>query len=401
MKTIFWFTAITIFYLYFGYPAGIYIASRIRRKAVRKEWIYPSVSILMSVYNDEAHIEEKIKSLLAADYPKDKIEILIGSDGSTDRTEKIISTYVNDKLRLYCGIERKGKPSMLNILASRAKGDIFVFTDVRQELDRESLKELISNFADETVGSVSTELHFKNVDNKSGNGIGFYWRYEKFIRNAESGVGSMLGATGAMYAIRRDLFTEIPAGVILDDMYVPLKAIEKGYRAVFDSDAKIYDHVAKDSNQEFLRKARTHSGNFQVFGHFKHLFNPLQSPIAIQLISHKWLRLMGPYLLALLFISNAFLLDQYLYVVSFALQSLFYVFAAIGTLHPHANRLFDIPHMFCVMNAAAVVGLWRFLTDKHSVLWDRAEVVETPKLNTRTDRQSTPHRITRSVGVKQ
>jgi len=354
----------------------MFLLSLVRKKPPRKEYINPAVSILMPVHNEEKYVEDKIKSLLNIDYPANRVEVLIGSDGSTDRTEEIVKKYVDGMIKLCSREERKGKPSMLNLLASRAKGEILVLTDVRQELDKDSLKELVGNFYDERVGSVSTELLFEDENNKTGNGIGFYWKYEKFIRNCESRLGSMLGATGAMYAIRRRLFSELPKDIILDDMYIPLKIVERGYRAVFDAEAKIYDRVSKDSNHEFLRKARTHAGNFQVFGYVKKLFNPLKSPVALQLFSHKLLRLMGPYLLIALFVSNMFLLDNLFYLLTFVLQAVFYIFALLGTVRKKANRLFDIPHMFCVMNFAAVVGLWRFVRGNHSVLWEKAEVVK-------------------------
>ena len=374
MKTLYWVALLTMLYLYFGYPLAMFLLSLTRRKPPRKEYINPAVSILMPVYNEEEYIEDKIKSMLSVDYPENKVEILIGSDGSTDGTEEIVRKYVNGMVKLYSGEERRGKPSMLNLLTSKAKGEILVFTDVRQELDKDSLKELVGNFYDERVGSVSTELLFEDENNKTGNGIGFYWRYEKFIRDCESKIGSMLGATGAMYAIRRRLFSALPKDLILDDVYIPLKIVEKGYRAIFDTNAKIYDRVAKTSEQEFLRKARTHTGNFQVFGYVKKLFNPLKSPVALQLFSHKLLRLMGPYLLVALFVSNMFLLGNYFYLLSFILQIVFYALALLGVLHKRANRLFDIPHMFCVMNLAAVVGLYRYLTHNHSILWRRAQV---------------------------
>jgi len=343
-------------------------------KRVNKKYIYPKVAIIMSLYNEEKNIERKVESLLQLDYPKEQIEVIIGSDGSTDRTNEMLSKYKSDSVKVYIKSERGGKPNMLNRLVSMATGELLVFTDARQRIEKGALKELVANFNDEKVGCVSSELHFEDESSKSGKGVGFYWKYEKFIRESESRIGSMLGATGALYAIRRKLFSEIPSDIILDDVYLPFEAIRAGYRAVFEPEAKIYDTVPETAKDEFNRKVRTHAGNFQVFRYFKDLFIPFKSPIAIQFFSHKLLRFVVPYLLVTLFISNLFILDGWFYVFSFWSQILFYACALMAIFFKYPNKLFDIPHMFCVMNIAAVVGLARYLGRKHSVVWEKAKI---------------------------
>lgn len=373
MKIIFWSSILIVFYVYVAYPIIIYLVSLFYKKRIKIKYLYPTVSILMSVYNEENNIENKIKNLLELDYPIERLEILIGSDGSTDRTEEIIAKYTNEKLRLYQQPKRQGKPSVLNLLAPNAKGEILVFTDARQRLDKNSLKELVRNFSDRKVGSASSALFYENENgNKTGAGLGLYWKYEKFIRKSESRMGSMLGATGAMYAIRRELFPELPEDLILDDVYIPMKIVEKGYRAIFDSKAKVYDKVFSNPKEEFLRKTRTLAGNFQLFVYLKELFNPLKGKISWQFFSHKFLRLLVPFLLLIIFISNMFILDSFIYRLTFALQVLLYALAILGALFKNANRIFDIPYMFCVMNSAAVVGLYRFSTRKENSLWEKA-----------------------------
>ena len=219
MNYIFWVSLLLIFYTYVGYPVLVYLFSLFLKRDIRKEKFCPTVSILMSVYNEQNNIEQKIKNLMQLDYPKEKLEILIGSDGSTDNSETIISKYANNGIKLYKQDTRKGKPSMLNILAAQSQGQILVFTDARQRLRKDCLKMLVRNFSDDSVGSVSGQLIFESENTKVGNGVGLYWRYEKFIRNCESKIGSMLGATGALYAIRQELFPELPKDLILDDVY--------------------------------------------------------------------------------------------------------------------------------------------------------------------------------------
>ncbi|MDD4900423.1 MAG: glycosyltransferase family 2 protein [Candidatus Omnitrophica bacterium] len=374
MKILFWFSLITLLYLYFGYPLIIYLLSFFYKKPICRKYIYPSVSILLPVYNEAKHIERKIKSLLEIEYPDAQIEIIIGSDGSTDKTDEIIEQLGSKKIKFFRHEQRKGKPSMLNLLAAQAKGEILVLTDARQKLDKMAVKELVRNFTDRRVGSVSAELHFENEKNKAGNGIGFYWRYEKFIRHAEAKMGSMLGATGALYAVRKDLFSRLPEDIILDDVYIPLNVILRGYRAIFEPKAKIYDRVSKNPKEEFVRKARSHAGNFQLFYYFPGFFNPFRGKISWQFFSHKFLRLLGPFLLAAFFVSNLFLVKEMPYGIVFLAQALFYLLALWGVVYKKAYRLFDIPHMFCLMNTAALVGLYRFLLRKQNILWRKGEV---------------------------
>lgn len=371
MKIVFLVSISIIFYTYFGYPAIVYIISLFYKKPVRRNLPYPTVSVLMAVHNEEKNIEKKMQSLLELDYPKSRIELLIGSDGSCDKTDELLSGYANERIKLYRKPERRGKPSMLNLLAKEAKGDILVFTDARQRLDKNSVYELVKNLADSRVGSVSAELYFEGGDNKAANGVGLYWRYEKFIRQCESKTGSMLGATGALYAIKRKLFPGLPADLILDDVYIPMKIVQQGYRAIFTNKARIYDRYSANPKEEFLRKTRTLAGNFQLLKYLGWLINPFRGIVSWQFISHKLLRLVMPFFLLLLFVSNVFLLEGVFYRAIFILQFLFYGFAVAGSIYKNTNKLFDIPNMFCVMNIAAVAGLYRFITKRQDVLWER------------------------------
>ncbi len=385
MRLIFWASILIILYTYIGYPVLIYLLSSFYKKPIKGKYIYPTVSILVAAYNEEARIENKIKTLLDLDYPQERMEIFIGSDGSTDKTGEIVSKYTNDKIRLFILPQRQGKPSVLNMLVPQAKGELLVFTDARQILDKNALKELVKNFCDPKVGSASGELFYMNEDEfKPGAGLGLYWNYEKFIRRAESRMGSMLGATGAFYAIRRELFTSLPKDLILDDVYTPMKIVSAGYRAIFDSKAKVFDKVFNDAKDEFLRKSRTLAGNFQLFVYLRELFNPLKGKILWQFFSHKFLRLLVPFFLITMLISNTGIViglkmgtvpfgdSPHFYWIFLWLQIVFYIFAMLGRVFKHRNRVFDIPYMFCVMNSAAVVGLHRFLTRKEHALWEKA-----------------------------
>jgi len=385
MKYLFWTVFTLIIYTYFGYPLLIYILSRFYKKPIRGKYLYPKVSVIMSAYNEERNIEKKIKTLLELEYPESSIEFLIGSDGSSDKTDEIIKRY--PQIKFFRQESRRGKPSMLNFLVPQSKGEILVFTDARQRLDPKAILEIVKHFEDPRVGSISGELHYEwEEDNKTAPGLGMYWQYEKFIRKSESRMGSMLGATGALYAIKREFFSVLPEDLILDDVYIPLKIVEKGYRAIFDKRAKVYDKVFANPQEEFLRKTRTLAGNYQLFFYLRELFNPLKGKISWQFFSHKFLRLIVPFLLVMLFISNVVILIEgtvpfgdsplyplyQLYGIFLWMQIAFYFLAFLGSLLKRKNKLLDIPHMFCVMNIAAIVGLYKFLTRKQEVTWERA-----------------------------
>jgi len=378
MEILFWMALLILGYIYLGYPLLLWVANRIINRPVKKEQISPPVTFVVVAYNEEEYIDRKIDNILSLDYPKDKLEIIIGSDGSTDKTNEILKRCLvrGEGCRVVISKERKGKVSLLNEIVPEAKGEIIVFSDVRQIFDVGALKELVANFADSSVGCVSGELVFED-EGKSGiaRGVGFYWRYEKWMRKAESRIHSMIGATGAIYAIRKELFVSPPKDTILDDVFIPLKIVEKGFRAIFDSGARAFDKAASTSREEFTRKVRTLAGNFQLFILCKKLFNPFKSPVAFQFFSHKLLRAVAFLFLMVLFISSLLLMTRFPYNLIITAQGLFYFLAIAGWALEKLSiksRLCSIPYVFCVLNFAALKGLLVFLTGSHSVKWEKA-----------------------------
>ncbi|OGX26082.1 MAG: hypothetical protein A3D10_06645 [Omnitrophica WOR_2 bacterium RIFCSPHIGHO2_02_FULL_48_11] len=378
--TIFWISIFLVFYCYLGYPVALKLMALFLKRAVKRAEFYPKVSIILSLWNEADVIEAKIKNLLSLDYPAEHLEIWAGSDGSTDRTVEIIKQFSDPRVHLLEQRQRQGKAQTINALLKCVKSDIVIFTDARQPFAKNALKELVQNFSDPTVGCVSGELVFSPREGATARGISLYWKYEKFIRAEESKIHSMLGATGAIYAIRRELFTEIPEKVVLDDMFVPLKIIEKGFRAIFDEQAKAYDEVADQPREEYRRKARTLYGNYQIFFLLPQMFNPLRSPVALQLFSHKFLRVVAPILLGMVFLINIFLADQPIYAVTLILQMIFYLLALIGGLARHQKhgilkgilKICYIPYVFCLLNFSALAGLLRFMSDKQDAAWQKA-----------------------------
>ncbi|MDD5687517.1 MAG: glycosyltransferase family 2 protein [Elusimicrobia bacterium] len=379
MIYLFWVSIVVIFYTYAGYPLIIYLLSLVFSKSTECKQLYPSVSIIMAVYKEEKYIESKLRTLMELEYPDEKIEILIGSsEGSSDKTDEIISNFPDKKrtIKLVKEEKRTGKCNMLNLLVSQAKGEIIVFTDARQRLEHNALFELTKYFGDQKVGSVSGELMYeKDGIEQPESGMGLYWKYENFIRESESRFGSMIGAAGAFYGFRKELFTTLPADLILDDMFVPVKVVEKGYRAIFSSKSKLYDKIFINPKAEFVRKARNLASTYQFFYYFIKSFSHFNLILLWQLFSHRFFRLMIPFLLILTFASNIFMLGNNFYGIFFLMQIIFYITALFGWLFKNRSFLLDVPCMFCVMNTAAIVGLYRFLLKKQKAAWVKADTV--------------------------
>lgn len=313
MKLLFWFSLIFIIYTYLGYPLILFIWSKLFPKRVNKKYIEPFVSVVIAAHNEEKNIKGRIENLLEQDYPKEKLEIIVVSDGSTDGTNEVVREFRPDGIKLLNYNGRKGKPYALNLGVREAKGEIIVFTDARQRFEKNAIKELVANFNDSKVGCVTGELVFyKNSESKIKEEMGAYWNYEKWIRKKESQIGSVVGATGAIYAIRKKLYERLPDDTLSDDSLISMNIILKGYRTIFDSKALAYDNISKDFKQEKRRKIRTLSAKWQQLTQYRSLINPLKNPIFFQFISHKIMRMFLPFHLIALFLSTIFL-KGYLY----------------------------------------------------------------------------------------
>lgn len=376
LEILFWFFTAAVFYTYLGYPVLLTAAVRFFSRPVQKGHFEPHVSIVISAFNEERFILRKIENLLQSDYPREKFEIIVGSDGGSDKTDDLVSGHPDERVKFFRFVQNMGKPHVLNGLVAEATGSIIVFTDSRQRFERNTIKELVDNFADPEVGCVSGELYFEEVaESGVAKGMDAYWKYEKYLRRQESAIGSMLGATGAIYAIRRRLFEPVPTDILVDDMYIPLNIIRKGYRAVFDGQARAFDLVSSRGGQEFTRKVRTLAGNFQIFKSFKDLMMPFRSPVAWQLISHKLMRLLIPHFLICLFGINLLLFRELFYGCLLAGQVLFYGAAAFEWFWQKSGRSGKtagyIPYMFCLLNISAFAGFVRYLKGADQKTWKK------------------------------
>jgi cellulose synthase/poly-beta-1,6-N-acetylglucosamine synthase-like glycosyltransferase len=364
VKIVFWLSTMGILYTYLGYPAVIWLLARLRPRPWTVKAISPSVSIVLAVHNGAALLPRKIEHLLGLDYPGIK-EIIIVSDGSTDGTVELLARQHHPRLTTIILNEHAGKAVAVNAGVAKATADVILFVDIRPEIAPGAIQQLVSNFADPKVGCAAGELILRKQGHDASSAVvsGIYWRYEEWIRTSESICGSPVGVYGGFYAIRRELAAPQPAGIILDDMFLPLSIIQKGYRSVLDPQACIYDTWPTKIEDEFYRKVRTLAGNFQLFHLAPWTLTP-RNPVFFQLVSHKLLRLVVPYLLMLLLFSSLMLSRGSLIYATFSVFQILCWAAAIAGLccrMPVLQRVVAPASALLVLNAAAVIGLYKFV----------------------------------------
>jgi cellulose synthase/poly-beta-1,6-N-acetylglucosamine synthase-like glycosyltransferase len=371
-----------------GYGLVIRLLAAMCPRPVRKRSIEPVVSIVVVAYNEGERIAAKIENLLAMDYPRNRVEIVVASDGSADDTVACARAY-EPRIRVAAFDARRGKPAVLNDVVPTLRGAVVVLADARQRFDPLALTALTRPFADPTVGAVSGELILVETAEHAvaGRGAALYWDREKRIRFDESCLDSAIGATGAIYALRRDLFEPIPADTILDDVLIPMRIARQGYRVIFEPAAKAFDQGAATARQELVRKVRTIAGNFQLFTRERWLLDPWRNRLWVQTVSHKALRLALPLMFLATLAANVRLLDAPLYRWTLAGQLGSLALAAGLWCVPAMKRRLPVlvaPYTVCFLCAATVIGFVRFLTGQQTVTWVRsAEPGESATLRSR------------------
>ncbi len=370
MTWVFWLASAVIAYAYFGYLGWLWLRAQWRPRPVRRGQIEPPVSVVMVVRNEEALLEQKLRNLLELDYPGKNFQLVVVSDGSTDATEAILHEHArHPQVHVLLNQLAGGKAMGLNAAMSMVQGDIVVFTDARQEIEPGAIRLLAENFADIEVGAVSGELMLGDAGRgETGRGMGLYWRIEKRVRELEAATSSVVGATGALYAVRRELVVEIPPDTVLDDVFIPMNVAKQGFRVVFDARARAWDHPDLGSAREFRRKVRTLTGNYQLLQLAPWLLRK-ENPLRFEFISHKLIRLMVPFALLLALAAAGFLQGTF-YRVGFWAQLGFYGLSLLGltrlNLGP-VSRLSDAACTFVKLNTAALVAFANFVTRRQTV----------------------------------
>ena len=374
-QIIFWLSLCTLVYVYFGFIILLSFIAPFRRHAVQKKDIEPSISIIICAHNEEGTILEKINNCLSLDYPQDKIEIIIVSDGSFDRTNDILNSIDNPKIKVLCMPERIGKSECQNKAATEAHNDVLFFTDATTMHPPDALKLLVRNLYDPTVGCVTGRPVFKRDESMTSLGLNKREKYELYLRRKLNEINTLFGAQDCMYAIPGEIF--MPTRKDLDSGFVgPLKLLEKGYRTIYEFDALAFiERRPPTVADEVARRSRIVLRGLRGILHMRHLMNPFAYGFtAIALLSSRLLRWMSPLFLIALFISNIALLHNLFYQATFLLQLLFYLTALIAFFMDRRgyriNSLLYIPLYFCILMYSAIVGFFKLIAGETGQTWE-------------------------------
>lgn len=369
----FWACVAILFYTYAGYPLLLSLVALFRNRQALKGAAQPRVNLIISVFNEEKVIQEKLENALAQDYPKDKLEIVVVSDASTDRTHEIIREYSGQGVKLLIQEDRLGKTAALNMAIPQLKGEILVFTDANSMYDSKAIRMMVENFSDPEVGCVTGETRLINPERSAlGENERAYYSYDTFMKIQESAIGSTVGADGAIFAIRRELFHPLHPSLI-NDLVIPLQIVTKGYRTVYEPRAFLYEATATPLKGGFKRRIRII--NRSLWGVFSvpEVLNPFKVGFfSLQVFSRKVLRWTAPVFIILLFLSNLGLLNLSFYLLTLSLQLTFYLLTIFVTLIAGkiSNRYLNFPSYFCQANAAALIALIKFFRGERIVAWD-------------------------------
>jgi cellulose synthase/poly-beta-1,6-N-acetylglucosamine synthase-like glycosyltransferase len=372
---VFWFCLAVCVYIYFGYPALLWVVSRFRTRPVAEQADFaPTVTFIIPAYNEERNIAAKLENTLSLDYPADRMQVLVVSNGSVDRTDEIVRGYTDPRVQLVV-MPQPGKMEALNEGARRATGEVLVFTDADFLLDHHTLREIGRKFADPEVGGVCGARNTSVVreGDATGEGEGMYARWDKWQKVRESRIGSVFAADGLLYAIRRSLYVPITDPAQSDDMAISMRVVTQGYRLLYEPKATAYEKAVVRASEEFVRKIR-------ITNHSVSALLKLGAPLvtsgfySVELLSHKLIRHFIAYFLLPLFVSNLFLLRvSPLYVVALAGQLAIYGLAVVGAFvrdRPIGrSRFFTVPYYFCFVNVAAFFGILTMFRKHKTTAW--------------------------------
>lgn len=367
---------IVLIYIYLGYPVLIYfMGSRYTNKDQKQEMDdYPFVSIIISAFNEEKYIKDKILNSLELEYPEDKLEVVVVSDGSTDQTLLLAESIESPNLHVINQV-RAGKATALNKALAVAKGEYIVFTDANVFIDQGALKQLVCSMAIPNTGGVTGKVDLIALNSNEPLGESAYMKYERFLQKYESDSGCVVGVDGGMFIARKELVNGVPADIILDDFYIAMMIILNGSNIRYDEAATAIEYVPASVKQEFKRKIRIAAGGFQVLTRLPSLLSCSRSLFSIKLYSHKVLRWLSPHFLLVLYISSALQTANTTVYTLFILQNLMYLAAIIGFFSEKARNFIFIyiPYYFCSINMALFIGFFKAVTNTQNVTWTKVE----------------------------
>jgi len=387
VRAFFWVSLGLVAYSYLGYPIVLAIWTGLRealagarflsggpdRRQRRRDDHWPAVSVVFSAFDEEACIRQKIENCLALDYPPEKLEVLVGCDGCTDRTAEVALEVGDPRVRVI-ELPRGGKATALSRLVPIATGEVVVLTDANTMMDRGAVRSLTRHFHDAAVGAVVGRLRLYNRVRREYE-ESLYWRYETILKYYEGKLGCVVGANGGLYAIRRLLFSVLTPGTIIDDFVIPVRIAARGWRVPFEPEAVAYEETTEDYEREFGRRARIGAGNWQSLSLVPDLLDPRSGFLAFAFVSHKLLRWAAPFLLAIALVLSVPLAmrEGPAYRLLLLGQLAFYGLAFLGRTGSAGplRRVASIAHYFVAMNVALAVGFWRFMRGTQSAAWNR------------------------------
>jgi cellulose synthase/poly-beta-1,6-N-acetylglucosamine synthase-like glycosyltransferase len=370
---VFWSCAAILFYVYVGYPLLLALIGAFVHREKPELGYEPTLSVLIAAYNEEANIGRKIEQTLALEYPAGKIEILVLSDGSSDRTDEIVRNYPDPRVRLVRIAERHGKTHAQNEGVRAARGEVLIFSDATTVYHPKALLYLASNYQDPKVGAASGRYQYFDAEGKSPTGLGTvaFWNYENLIKMMQSRIKTISGCCGCIYSVRRKAYTDLPDDII-SDLVQPLWVIQKGYRVAFEDRALAYEETTKGTKEEFRMRVRVVTRGMNGILSVSDLLLPWKYGwVSIQLLSHKVLRWLVSVFLILLFLSSALLYQHPLFRALLLLQTVFYLAAILSLVFPLHQRwkLLGIPLYFCTLNAAALCSMVELARGRKYATW--------------------------------
>jgi len=369
---LFWTCTALLVYIYAGYPAVLAVARLFARRPVRQSSTQPTVCLFVTANDEEEVIAAKLENSLALDYPHHLLDIVVADDGSVDATAQIALRFA-PRVRVVQFSPRRGKIAAINDGMAAVTSEIVVFSDANTFLAPNAITTLVRNFGDQAVGGVSGDVTLVGNRADLARSEDLYYVYERWVQRAESEIGSMIGADGALYAIRRELFVPPAPDTILDDMAIPMAVVRAGRRMIFEPAARAYERGSESARQEFSRKSRVIAGAIQFLRRSDSAI-PLSEPqVILSMLSHKGLRWLSPVFATCAFLTSLLLASaSHGYALAAGAQGLLVAFGFAGCV-PALRRfgIISIPHYFCLVQAAAVVGFIRGITGRQSVLWDR------------------------------
>jgi cellulose synthase/poly-beta-1,6-N-acetylglucosamine synthase-like glycosyltransferase len=373
-EILFWIAIGCVAFAYVGYSLSIILIGLFVRRKLKRADIEPTITFLITAYNEEKNLAAKIEGTLALDYPPEKLEIIVASDGSTDRTDEIAHSFAARGVRLVRVEGRVGKTETQNQAVRQARHDIIIFSDATTQYEKQALRKIVRNFADPEVGAVSGRYEYFNPTGAAiGVGSVLFWKYENFIKRTQTRIHTITGCCGCIYSVRRAAYQPLPAEII-SDLCEPLAVLSQGYRIVFEPDAIAFEETTEKTSEEFNMRVRVAVRGMRGLLFMKKLFNPFKFGfVSYQLFGHKVMRWMVPVFALIAFAANTFLLDGTFYQVTFALQSAFYLLAALGYLGTRWNfRLLpmSVPLFVVTVNLAMLTAMWRVMKGVRAVTWE-------------------------------